>query len=347
MENDVMTIKNYADVAITIESARISALGFNTCLILFESDTLDRAKIVSTSDYADADLGGTSSELYKAFQSYLSQGIIAGTVVVGCKKTTDATWADAITAIRAANDSWYGIIMVNKTKADIVSVAAVVETIEPGRQLFAVTADAAVAAKTSGNVAETLKTAGYYRTNLIYSTDTAAYANAAMASYLSYNPGSITFNFKELVGVAAETLTAAERQNLIDQNCQVQREEAGLKRTLDSGMTVNGEFIDIMHGLDWLTARIAEGVFSILASAPKVPLTDGGIAQLAAEVTRNLSIGATDPYNYIRDDYTVYVPSLASLSSSDRNARKVTGLRFVAHPQGAVHFVEIRGKLVI
>jgi hypothetical protein len=342
-----MSIKNYVDVGISIEAARLAQLGFNKVLILAESDTLDRAKVISTSDYDDDDLGGTESELYKAFMSYLSQPLIAPEVIVGCKKSTDATYAAAISAIRAENDNWYGVVTVSRVKDDILAVSAVAETLSPGRLHFAVTSDAAVPAKTASNVAEEIAEAGYYRTALIYSTDTDAYANAAQAAYLSYNPGSFTFNFKELRGVKAETLTAQERTNLIDQKCQVQIEVAGLKRIFDGGMVGSGEWIDIMHGIDWLTARISEGVFAILASAPKVPMTNSGVALLGTEMIRNLVNASSDPFNFIRDDFTTFLPDVNSLSAVDRAARKLPGLRFTAHPQGAVHFVEIRGKLII
>lgn len=344
-------ILDYVNVQITSEASRLARLGFNVPVFLFESDTLDRTKIVSTADYEDADLGGTSSQLYKAFQTYLSQPLIASTAVIACKKSTDATWADAISAIRAENDNWYGGILVSRVKADILAVSAVFETITPGRLLFATTADASVLAKTDDgsddkNVAQRLADSGYYRTALTYSSDTNGWANAGQCAYLSYNPGSITFNYKEIVGITAEALTAAQRQNLIDQQCQVQQTVAGLKRLVDSGMVASGEWIDVMLGIDWLTARISEGVFAILARSPKVPYTNSGIAILECEIIRNLIVASGNPYNLIKDDYTVSVPDAVGVDSVNKANRLLENVTFTANLQGAIHLVTITGTLI-
>lgn len=347
-----MTIKNYVDVAITQESAMLARLGFNTVLFLVENDDLDRTQIISTSDVDPDDLGGSTSELYKAVSTYLSQQLIAPTIVVGCKKSTDATWADAITAIRAENDSWYGVVSVTRTKADILAISAVIETIEPGRLHFATTADASVLAKTDDgsddkNVAQRLADAGYYRTALLYSTDTDGYINAGQSAFLSYDPGSITYNYKEIRGITAEDITAQERQNLIDQKCQVQRTVAGLKRLVDSGMVASGEWLDIMHGIDWLTARISENIFAILASTPKLPMTDPGLAVLDTELIRNLTVASDEPFNFINPDFTTFVPSINQIDSVDKSNRTVNGITFTASPQGAIHLLTIRGKLIV
>lgn len=341
-----MSIRNYVDVNISQESAMLARLGFNIPIFLFEDDDLDRTRIVSTSDYDNAHLGGTTSELYKAFQTYLSQPIVAPSVVIGCKRTTDDTWGEAISAIREENDNWYGMVSVSKTKADIVAISAVAETIKPGRLHFAITGDADVKNAVSENVAEVLSEAGYFRTALIFSSDTDVYANAGQCAYLGYEPGSFTFNYKEIRGVKAEVLTAQQRQNLIDQKCQVQRTVSGLKRLVDSGMVSSGEWIDIMHGIDWMTARLSENIFAILASTPKVAMNDGGLAVLGTEMRRNLAIANSAPYNFINDDYTVFIPLAENISPVDKANRTVDGLTFEASPQGAIHIVKVRGKLI-
>lgn len=339
-------IANYVDVNISVQAARMAVAGFNRVLFLFEDEALDRTKLVSTLDVDLVDLGGTETELYKAFTTYQMQPIMAPQAVIGTKKTGDATWADAIAAIREEDDTWYGCVLVSKVKEDILSVAAVMETLE--KAFFGVTADAEVPAKTASNVAEELSDAGYFNTNIIYSSDADKWANAALAAYLSYEVGSITYNYKELRGVKGEKLTAAQRQNLIDQNCQVQRTVSGIKQTVDSGMTASGEWIDIVVGTHWLTARISEGIFGgVLSVQPKLPYTDGGGAALGVEVTRNLSVAAGEPHNFIRDDYEVFVPAADSQSPSDRAGRHYPGITFVAYPQGAVHTTAIRGTLVI
>ena len=346
-----MSIKNYVDVGISLESANLARLGFNTVMFLVEDDVLDRTNIVSTGDFDNDDLGGTESELYKAFQTYLSQPLVAPTAVIGCKRTTDDTWADAISAIRDENDSWYGVVSVTKEKADILAISAVVETLSPGRLHFAVTADESVLANeedgsADGNVAQRLAEAGYYRTALIYSTDD-GYANAGQSAILSRDPGSYTANYKELAVIKAETITAQERANLIEQNCQVQRTVAGLKRTVDSGMVASGEWLDNIHSIDWLTARISENIFAILATQPKLPFTNAGGAVLGTELERNLVVASSAPFNFINPDFTIFVPNVDNISAVDKANRKFEGITFTANIQGAIHALTIRGTLVV
>lgn len=339
-------IQNYVDVQITVEAARMATLGFNRVLFLFEDDALDRTKEVSVIDPVSADFGGTGSDLWKAFQTYASQPMFAGTAVVGAKRTAE-TWAEAMVAIREENDNWYGVVLVSKDEDDIKDVSAVIEAIKPGRILFAVTADSEVKDADSGNVAEVLSDLGRNRTALIYSTCTDGWANAGQAAYLSFEPGSFTFNYKELVGVKAEKLTATERQNLIDQNCQVQITVAGLKRLHDSGMVTSGEWIDIIHGVDWLTARISEDVYALLATKPKVPYTLSGAYLIDSLIRRNLIIASDAPHNLISDNFETIVPVPENQSLADRSNRKLMGFRFNATLQGAIHFVQIRGTLTV
>jgi len=340
-------IKNYVDVGITLQVARLARLGFNRVLLLVEDDYLDRTKIVSTGDFDLDDLGGSESELYKAFATYLQQPLIAPTVVVGCKRGTDATWADAIQAIRNENDEWYGVVSVTKNADDIKAISAVVETIEPGRLHFAVTADADVINKVDENVAEVLADAGYFKTAIIYSTDTDGYANAGQSAILSLEPGSYTANYKEIRGIKAENITAQQRQNLIDNKCQVQRTVAGLKRTVDSGMVCSGEWIDVQHAIDWLTARIGENIFAILASQPKLPFTNPGGAVLGTEIERMLTVASSAPFNFINPDFSVFIPNVDNISPIDKANRKFEGITFNATVQGAIHEIVIRGTLVV
>jgi len=339
-----MTIRNYVDVQITLESAQLAARGFNTVMLLFEDEALDRTAIVSTSDPDDALLGGTSSELYAAFQTLTSQELVPPEVVVGVKRDAE-TWAEALSTIREENDSWYGILPVTKVASDITDIAVAVEAIQPQRQCFFVTDSSDVLDGVASNVAETLANEGYQNSNIIYSSD--GWANAGLASQLGRAPGSFTFNFKEIRGVAPEDITATQKQNLLDNNCQVQLEVKGLKRTFNSGMTCGGEWIDIMHGVDWLTARISEDVFALECTQPKVPYTLEGAVLIDSEIKKNLAVASDEPHNFIKDNFETTIPNTNTQSAANRGERKLEGFQFEAEPTGATHFVKIRGNLVI
>ena len=59
--------------------------------------------------------------------------------------------------------------------------------------------------------------------------------------------------------------------------------QGGILHTTE-GTVLSGEYIDVIRSQDWVKARIAEGVFRLLATSPKVPYDDRGIAMVLAEV---------------------------------------------------------------
>lgn len=171
------------------------------------------------------------------------------------------------------------------------------------------------------------------------------FAEAAWAGrMLPLDPGSATWAFKALVGVGADTWTASERFAISSTN-------RGNFYALDAqvpltypGKTLSGEWIDVVLGLDWLQARIAERVFALFLNNPKVPYTDVGIGLIVAEVRAQLQ--EAEDRKVLDKDWTVTAKAALAQAPADRAARIVRDIEFLARLSGAIHTARITGTVV-
>jgi hypothetical protein len=338
-------INNFVPVTITRESANILQAGFGTVMIWGVGTTGDVIKKYADLTELVVDYA-TSTDIYKCAASLMSQEVTPTEFYVGLKLSAHADYAASLAAIRASNDEWYAACLVSRTEADLIACAAAIEA--TSKILFVTSADADIIAAPTTDVASLLKTAGYDRTAIIYSTDANTWANAAwLGGQLSKPVGSINWNFKELKGVAAEVLTSAQVGYLAGKNCNVQETVAGLKRVTYSGVVASGEYIDIIHGIDWLTARIGEGVFRLLATLPKIGFKTPDLMLIKSEIIFRLLVAANINNFILEDSIVVNVPKLADIDPLDKAARVLNNVTFSATLTGAINKISIAGKLVV
>lgn len=168
---------------------------------------------------------------------------------------------------------------------------------------------------------------------------------AWMGEGLPYDPGSQTWAYKTLAGVASYSLTSSQRTVIIGKNCGIYTETAGVDIT-EEGKVASGEWIDIMRGLDQLEAAMKENIFAELVNVRKIPYTDGGITVVEGIVTQSLNDSADDGV-LIKESIVVTVPALADISSTDKNNRLLPDITFEALLQGAIHKVSVSGTVSV
>lgn len=126
------------------------------------------------------------------------------------KTGSHSTWGDAFTALHTANGNWSQIAISSRDAAAISSVAAACEAVTGGRLFEAQTSDADVASDGSGNLALTLKTAGYANTKLTYtSTSTDSISPAIMAIQTSDKLGANGDLYSKIAGQTPREYTSA------------------------------------------------------------------------------------------------------------------------------------------
>ena len=178
-------------------------------------------------------------------------------------------------------------------------------------------------------------------------------ALAWMAKCFGYDPGTETWNMKELATIVPSALSTDEKKSLEESNINSFRRYAGSNITF-GGKMLSGEWIDVIRFRDWLKAEMQTNVLNALKTNRKVPFTDGGIGliegQMEATLSKGQTVGGIAPTEYDSDDneipgYTVTVPLASDLTEAERKSRKLTGCRYTARLAGAIHIVEIHGNL--
>lgn len=291
-------------------------------------------------------------------------GLSEGTI------TSTETWVDARVAVSTENDAFFMIGITDRTIADQLLIAANTETLE---KMFAAAesttaaVDTAPASDTTSLMAQE-KALGHNNTFVLYhsladGTTTDQWPEFTwMGTLLTVDPDlqTATWNLKSLPGVTVDNLTDTQIQNVVgDQQLGSGGKNGNIYIELGgSGSTQNGkvassEFIDVMTGVFWLTARLRENIFNALKNSLKRPFTNAGIAVIETEIRKMLQIAigtdfiAKDLDTWGQFGYQVVVPDISEVPDADKANRILKNVTFDATLAGAIHVVAISGTVSI
>lgn len=264
-------------------------------------------------------------------------------VVSNVADELDALMDSSVTA-----KAWYALMLTSRVDEDILAAAG---WIEANKRIFiACSGDPDI--KDSGvttDIASDLQDAGYARTAILYSEDQANYPEAAwLGRMLPTEPGSATWANKDLSGIAKDDLTENEIATIEEKGANYYVEIGGLGVTLN-GATAEPEWLDVMVGVDWITARMGERVFALIQREPKVPYTDAGISQIVGEMGAVLQeaversiLAAPAPETR---PWTISAPLAKNISAVQKATRELVGVTFDGYLAGAIHRAELRGTV--
>ncbi len=180
------------------------------------------------------------------------------------------------------------------------------------------------------------------------------FANIAFAvKWLSYEVGSETAAFKSVSGIQPCNITSDQMRLLDEANINYIL-QIGNKTLTMNGITIGGEWADVMRFKAWLQNDMQTRVVNLFVTNPKVPFTDPGIALIQNQMIASLKAGQTRggiaPSEYDDDGneipgFTTSVPLAADISAADKASRNLRDCKFRARLAGAIHFVEIEGSL--
>jgi len=256
--------------------------------------------------------------------------------------------------IQAGGTDWYFLILTRRaTEAeqlqDIEQAADFIEALSAPKLYFTAIDQASLLTSATTDIASVLKAKTYDRTVVLYSADQANYPDAAwVGDGAPHDAGSRTWKFKTLVGITPDQLSDTEISNLGSKNANYYETIANANVISSEAVVVGGEYIDVIRGSDELQVRIGEDIFTQLINTEKIPFTTNGIAAiestLRARLQRSVNSGflSDDP-----DAITVIVPKISDIAPADKAARFLQGLEFSAVLAGAVHKVQIDGKLTL
>lgn len=306
---------------------------------------------VAAIDNLDGSFQVTSNNAINSFSISVSpeimsyqKGLIILPLVASNPVQTD------LTAINNFNSTWYALIA---TTRDVPTVKSIAAWTEARIKLFGTASDDQtiinVAAGTdTTSIAAFLNQLGYVRTFVMYHQDAGFdFPEAAwFGRVLPLEPGSETWKFKTLNGISNSNLTTTQSNNALAKKANIYVFVGGVNIT-ENGTVAQGEYIDVIRGVDWLRSRIQEFVFTVLVQNPKVPYTDAGIAIIQAEVLRALALGVSNNFLTNNPAPVCTVPRSADIPTVDKANRILRNVRFTATLAGAIHAVVIRGTVSV
>lgn len=340
------SIDQVVRVQISRQTQVPSRPGFGTPLFVGEdADWTERVRLYTGIDSVANDLSLNTPE-YNMAAAAFSQNPRPVQIKIGRKNIGEA-WNTALAAIVAEDDDWYGLAISSRVADDIYTCA---QFIEPRIKLFIpASADAGIlSAASSSDIAARLHTAAFARTGLMFHNQAESiYPDAAwLGRMLPTNPGSATWKFKTLNGITVDKLDPTSSQNVLNKKANTYETVGGQPMTGD-GTTAEPEFIDIMHGVDWLTAQIQYAVFGHLKNVDKIPFTNPGIAVVRHLLATQLDLAIDRQVLAPEPRYTITVPDVLATDPIDRGNRLLRDVNFSARLAGAIHNVWINGVVTV
>lgn len=251
--------------------------------------------------------------------------------------------ATDLAEIAAIDSDWYFLGIDSNSEAEINAAAAWMET-RRGIALFN-SGDYGILDPVSiTDIAYDLFASSYARSALIFNRSTDHYAGLDWVGETApADPGSLTWAFKTL-NAPVDQLVAGDRTAMKAKNCNFFWSVAG-RNIAFPGKTASGEYIDVTHFVDWLTTRMEERLFLILANNPKLPYTNPAVQTVIGEVYAQLYDGiavgglASDPVPIVT------APDVRSVSAVTKANRILPDINFRATLAGAVHEIEVQGTI--
>ena len=176
------------------------------------------------------------------------------------------TYATELATLITTDNDWYGICIDSRAKADLQGAGTWANSNK--KFFFGGTSD--LTALTDRNIDR--------EAYLIHDNLLADYPECAwVGQNMPKQPGSITWKWKSLSGQNASTFTSTQLNTIRTNNGQALQTQAGATY-VNEGKTTSGEFIDIIHGQDWVDDQLQIGLLALFVNNDKIAMDDSGIA---------------------------------------------------------------------
>jgi len=262
--------------------------------------------------------------------------------------TTDPGIASDLTAIKAADSDWYGLLIDSFGAAEIEAADTWLEANQVA--IFpAQTGDYKVIAGTAGNVALTLKVGSAGRTGVIWNQDLDwKLAAGILGQRLTAVPGADTWHLKNVTGpLPSDFLTATQIANLETARVSYYQTLAGLPLLFWGTIAKPGVYFDQVRGRDWLNNTVQINIVAKLSSVEKVPFTDQGIEIVKGAILAAMSQGVKNGYIAATPAPSVSAPAAADVDPIDRGNRLLPDVTFQYTEAGAIHGVVVQGTVQV
>ena len=180
--------------------------------------------------------------------------------------------------------------------------------------------------------------------------ETSDYAEMAwVGANAVYSPGSVTWSNLKLSTIGesrsanGRRITPSHKIALESNNGNYVEYDAGNTFTR-FGQTVGNEWIDTVRGVHWQTSDLTVNLKALLLGQKggKVTFDGNGLARVREVMASSLQRGVNR--NFL-SEFDITMPRLADISSIDKIARLLQGVKFTAKIAGAIHEIAISGTV--
>lgn len=258
---------------------------------------------------------------------------------------------DAISLVDASG--WYFLLLASNDKASILAAAPWIQARK--KLFFYNTSDSENRATgvTTG-IGYVLRAAGYTRSYGTFQgrgTDTGhAAALVGRKSVVDLDTSTTSWEYADLAGIEVDRLTDNDQIVLAANGLGWYVEEGGSGAQLNSLMG-GLEWIDIMHGLDWLSRRLQEDTYSTIRAANnsgrKIPMSGKGLKVIENVVLGRLLVAVRTGFLDGERPPSVLPKTIDQIAPADRAARLYRQVDWNAYVAGAIHKVNIVGTLSV
>jgi hypothetical protein len=245
------------------------------------------------------------------------------------------------------SDLWYGLLLLFKSSATVLAAAGFVES---NLRLFVVssadTQCATVADSSASDVLHALKAASRARTAPGYHPRDYEFFDAAeVGRWFPISPGGDNWRMKTLSGPTPVAYTATHKTNLKAKHANYYYIFGGLNVVGGEGTVSDNEYIDVIRGIDWWSARVSSRIANLVIQSEKVPFTDAGIAKVEAEVRAQNDEGIAAGLINPSPKPLVSAPLAADVSSSDKQSRTLNNVRTSWVLAGAINHLVVNANV--
>ena len=341
-----MSLDSIVKITISTNSLQMAQSGFGVPLIIAKTTWPERVKTFSYLSDLPKDLD-INSGLYLSAKALSSQNPKVPKFKIGKRHDEDKTIKTSLQAIIDADPDFYGVLWVSEHNS------ASAEYINEVKELVAAASERRLLAgvdftpsDNNANLADFIKALAETKRVFALHKDTSTdYPAAAwMGKMLPQAPGSASWAYQELEGVSKAQLSTDTSKQLKTAHINRYLNIKNVGVTLD-GQVAQGEYIDIIHGIDWLHVRIQERLFRLLMVNPKIPFTLQGVDLVRSEIMAQLKeavyrgLLAADP------EPQVSIPNIEDIDPITRGKRILPDVKFSGRLAGAIHHIEIHGTV--
>lgn len=329
-----------SDVNVTIDLVKPAALiGLGTPLIMANKTGASTYKEYLDLDSVVVDFANTTNAYKKAaaiFGQTNRPNKIAIATYDSAATPTPGTPASILD--QYFSNDWEFLILADAAQADKLAVSTAIET-KGFKMLVVKVSDEADRAA--------FKT--HERTIVFYHPVDAEDPDAALVGAVgSKTVGSVTWKFKALAGITPQSFSTSDITAIHADGAIAYVTKAGVSQTSE-GITASGEYIDIIHGRDWVKANMETSLQALLMENDKIPSNDKGISLIAATMTTVLTTatrqGIIDLSSSGDPLYTITTIPWDQTSANDQSKRVYSGASFNYTAQGAIHAVNVHGSI--